>query len=205
LTDEIMDVEQRIEQFTKMTEADPENELGHFSLGKALCEAGRYAEAERPLQRVLQLNPEYSKGYQLLAEVQLRLDRRADGIGTLRRGIDVADRRGDRMPRDEMARMLTDLGETPPAPPRQVAVQKVDAAGADLVCSRCGRPSQKMERRPFRGPLGERVWDSVCQTCWREWVSVGTKVINEMGLPLANPQAQQIYDEHMIEFLQLER
>ena len=33
---------------------------------------------------------------------------------------------------------------------------------------------------------------------------MGTKVINELGLPLANPKAQEIYDQHMKEFLMLE-
>ncbi len=62
-----------------------------------------------------------------------------------------------------------------------------------------------MEKRPFKGELGDRVWGKVCQGCWREWVSAGTMVINEMGLPLADPSAQKIYDEHMVEFLQIDR
>ena len=33
----------RIEQFRKMADADPENELGHFSLGRALFDAGSLA------------------------------------------------------------------------------------------------------------------------------------------------------------------
>jgi Fe-S cluster biosynthesis and repair protein YggX len=75
--------------------------------------------------------------------------------------------------------------------------------GADLTCSRCGRPSAKMPERPFKGQLGEKVWANVCQACWREWIGTGTKVINEMGLQLADPRAQQVYDEHMQDFLQL--
>ena len=47
-----MDTSTRIEQFTRMTQADPDNELGHFSLGKALLEAHRYAEAVAALSRV---------------------------------------------------------------------------------------------------------------------------------------------------------
>ena len=31
----------RIEQFRKMAEADPDNELGHFSLGRALVRCRR--------------------------------------------------------------------------------------------------------------------------------------------------------------------
>ena len=32
---------ERIERFRTMAEADPQNELGHFSLGRALMDAGR--------------------------------------------------------------------------------------------------------------------------------------------------------------------
>jgi Fe-S cluster biosynthesis and repair protein YggX len=32
---------------------------------------------------------------------------------------------------------------------------------------------------------------------------MGTKVINELRLPLSDPQAQRIFDQHMMEFLNL--
>src|SRR4051794_28580366 len=40
----------RIEQFRKMASDDPNNELGHFSLGRALLEAGEPAEAAKSFQ-----------------------------------------------------------------------------------------------------------------------------------------------------------
>ena len=199
-----MDVTQRIQQFGKMVEADPDNELAHLSLGKALAEAGRFAEALGPMMRVLELNPDYSRAYQDLASVQVQLQRREAAIATLGAGFAVADRRGDLMPRDAMARMLSDLGQTPPA-----ASAKAPAAGdigaAEFHCSRCGQPAGRMEKVPFKGELGERVRNNVCAGCWREWVEVGTKVINELGLTLSDPQAQETYDEHLVEFLQLDR
>jgi predicted Zn-dependent protease len=39
--------------FKKMAEADPGNELGHFSLGRALLDAGMPGEAVAPLRRTL--------------------------------------------------------------------------------------------------------------------------------------------------------
>ena len=71
-------------------------------------------------------------------------------------------------------------------------------------CSRCSRPNARMEKPPFRGPLGDKVFRNVCSSCWREWVSMGTRVINELGLVLGTPQGQEAYDEQMIEFLQLQ-
>lgn len=199
-----MDHEQRIQQFARMVEADPDNELGHFSLGKALVEAGRLAKALPSLKRVIELNPEFSKAFAVLASAQIGLEQRDAAIETLQTGIAVADRRGDRMPRDQMAQMMTDLGETPPASVVRPVEPDVPVEGADFRCARCSQPAKRMPKKPFKGELGERVWNSVCEACWKEWVSMGTKVINELGLQLASPQAQQIYDQHMAEFLQIE-
>ncbi|MCH7812764.1 MAG: Fe(2+)-trafficking protein [Planctomycetes bacterium] len=200
-----MDHDQRIEQFTKMAEADPDNELGHFSLGKVLLEVGRNDEAVKSLQKVLEINAGYSKAYQMLASAQLASDQRAAAVETLNLGITTADGRGDLMPRDGMVRMLTELDEPIPELKSKAADAASAPEGTDFNCSRCGKPSERMEKIPFRGKLGEKIWDCVCAACWREWVGVGTKVINEMGLPLASPQGQDTYDEHMVEFLQCDR
>ena len=203
-----MDSETRIEQFKKMADADPTNELGHFSLGKAYYESGRYAEAEPCFARVLELNETYSKAYQFLGETRLKLERRDDGIRTLRQGYINASERGDVMPRDEIAKTLTSLGE--PLPEVQATSSSdtkddvANAAGGDFKCSRCGKPNAQMAERPFRGALGERILANICEGCWTEWIGMGTKVINEMALPLADPRAQKIYDEQMTEFLGIE-
>src|SRR5438874_2742400 len=87
----------RIEQFRKMAADDPQNELGHFSLGKAQLEAGQFAEAVTSFQRVLELKPEFSKAYQLLGTALLRLGQRERAIEELTRGVKKADERGDLM------------------------------------------------------------------------------------------------------------
>src|SRR5207249_6194749 len=97
------------------------NELGHYRLGQLLAEAGQHPEAIDSYRRTLQLSPQFSKVYQLLAESQLKLGQRDQAVQTLRQGFEVADERGDNMPRDAMARMLTDLGEAAPAPKKAAA------------------------------------------------------------------------------------
>src|SRR4051812_4930317 len=109
-------LQERIAQFRKMANDDPENELGHYRLGQLLLEDKQYDEAVRSFRRTLELSPQFSKVYQLLAQTQLASGQRDEAVKTLRQGFDVADERGDRMPRDEMARMLTELGEAAPTP-----------------------------------------------------------------------------------------
>ena len=73
------DLDSRIQQFRKMAADDPNNELGHFSLGKALLDAGQHQEAAQSLQRVLALNPNIGKAYQLLADAQVKTGHRELG------------------------------------------------------------------------------------------------------------------------------
>ena len=197
-------MDERIEQFKKMVEADSLNEMGHFSLGKAYVEADRFADAITPLKRTLELNATFSKAYHLLGQAQAKAGATNDALETLTTGFKIADERGDRMPRDAMGTLITELGGTPPPSAQQAATATANVPeGADFNCSRCGKPSAKMPERPFKGEFGELVWSNACQTCWREWIMMGTKVINELGLQLADPRAQKIYDDNMREFLQL--
>ena len=71
-------------------------------------------------------------------------------------------------------------------------------------CARCGQPHGQLEKAPFKGALGEKVGTHTCQSCWREWIGMGTKVINELGLALSSQAGQDAYDQYLVEFLQLE-
>jgi Fe-S cluster biosynthesis and repair protein YggX/thioredoxin-like negative regulator of GroEL len=192
----------RIEQFRKMAEADPNNELGHFSLGKAYLDAGQTLEAIESFERVIQLNPDIAKVYQLLASALIAADRKAEAIDRLTRGVEVAAARGEMMPRNEMIRMLKDLGAKVPesvtAAPQQQAVGE-----GQVLCTRCGKAGRKQPSPPFSNAQGREIQEKICADCWREWIGMGTKVINELRLPLSDPQAQKIFDQHMREFLNL--
>lgn len=202
------ELDDRIARFEKMAQADPSNELGHFSLGKALIEADRFSEAAESLTKVIELNPKLSKAYQLLGEAHDKAGRRDQAIERLTKGVTVADDQGDRMPRDAMASLLKAWGAPVPE-------FKSDGGGsgatvgagevtAGFQCARCRQPHGKLAKPPFKGAIGEKIFNNVCEACWREWIPMGTKVINELGLVLRDPDSQSTYDQHMVEFLQLE-
>ncbi|WP_428937251.1 Fe(2+)-trafficking protein [Fontivita pretiosa] len=197
------DTQARIEQFRRMSEADPNNELGHFSLGRALLDAGEYAEAAKCFQRVIALNPNIGKVYQLLAQAQLALGQRDLAIESLKTGARTAHNRGDLLPKNEMLKMLRELGVEMPeldaaATPQQVGEGQVH-------CKRCGQVKSKLPAPPFRNAFGQQIQQNTCADCWREAIAFGTKVINELRLPMADPQAQQIWNHHIREFLNLNR
>lgn len=192
----------RIEHYRKMAEADPTNELAHFTLGRAYLDAGHADEAIGPFQRVIELKPDMSPAYERLAVALLAANQKEQAIAQLTKGIEVAHARGDIMPRNTMLRMLKDLGA--PVPQLAQAQQQQVAGEGEIACHRCGKVGPKLKGPPFRNAQGQKIFDNICAPCWREWVAMGTKVINELRLELADPQAQKIYDSHMMEFLNLQ-
>jgi Fe-S cluster biosynthesis and repair protein YggX len=197
------DIDTRIEQFRKMANDDPANELGHFSLGRAYLEAGRAAEAAESLGKALAINPTLSKAYQLVGSALLKLGRRDEAVAQLTTGVSVANDRGDRMPRDEMVKMLQELGA--PVPELKSAPVPQQATGeGEVLCRRCGKVDKKLAKPPFRSAFGQQVYDQICAPCWGEAIKMGTKVINELRLPLNDPAAQKVWDQHIREFLNLQ-
>ena len=101
-----------------------------------------------------------------------------------------------------MTRMLKELGA--PVPESASTKETEVAVGEGHVkCSRCGRVNRKLPAPPFRNPFGQEIYDKVCADCWREAIGQGTKVINELRLPMNDPQAHKVWDQHIREFLNL--
>jgi Fe-S cluster biosynthesis and repair protein YggX len=194
--------DERIEQFRKMTEADPANELAHFSLGRALLEADRVGEAATSFQRTIEINPQMSPAYHLLAQAQAREGNREGAVATLRRGLVVAQKRGDLAPAKAMGQMLEELGAGIPEAAEASPAPRGGRGPGGFQCRRCGG-GEPMAEAPMRGELGQQIRESICADCWREWLRMGTKVINELRLDFRDADAQATYDRHMKEFLGL--
>ncbi len=192
----------RIEQFRKMASDDPTNPVGHLSLGREYLSAGMYAEAEQSLSRTLEVDPKISKAYELLGTALLRTNQRDRAVEVLTRGVTQADERGDLMPRNAMMRMLQDLGAPVPAV-MEARGPAVAVGEGQVLCQRCGKVKPRQGRQPLRSELGKEIYEKICADCWREWIGMGTKVINELRLPMSDPQAQKMYEQHMVEFLGL--
>ncbi len=201
-------LQERIAQFRKMAADDPDNELGHYRLGQLLLEDKQYAEAVREFRRTLELSPQFSKVYHLLALGLLHENRKDEALEVLRQGFAVADERGDNLPRDEMARMLVELGEPAPVSQRAAAPASGEGPGG----FRCQRPGciaggrgRQLEKPPFNDETGRRIQETVCAACWEDWRrNYSIKVINELRLDLSTERGAEEYDRYMREFLGLE-
>jgi Fe-S cluster biosynthesis and repair protein YggX len=214
------DIERRIAQFQNMAQADPENEMAHFSLAKAYYDAGRHADAAASFVRCTELAPSMSKAYQMAAESFLKAGNTDMAAQLATRGFSIAADRGDLMPKNAMADLLKGLGRPVPVPPPKAGAG--GAGGEDFsllgkaggakkyegpippgafVCQRTGRPGTKMPRPPFKGAIGEWIHANITKETFDAWIAQGTKVINELRLDLSRDNDADTYDQHMREFL----
>lgn len=202
-----MDINERIARFENMAQADPDNDMAHFSLGGAYAQADRHADAARSFLRCVELNPEMSKAYQLAGAELVKAGDRTEAARVLKEGYVVAARLGDRMPQTAMERLLGELGEDVPElddATKAEAQRAASAAPGGFVCARTGRPGTKMKAPPFKGPIGAWIHENISAETFHEWIKQGTKVINELRLDLSREQDEKTYDQHMYEYLGLD-
>ena len=191
----------RIAQFEKMASADPTNEMAHFSLGNAYLQAGRFADAAQRFERCVEINGDMSKAYQLGGEAMIKAGWEDKAVAFLEKGYVLAASKGDRMPQQAMSKLLEGIGRKAPLLEEEAeTADRLRDAGA-FVCRRTGRPGTKMASPPMRGALGAWLVDNISQETWRQWIGQGTKVINELRLDFTRDRDQEIYDQHMREYL----
>lgn len=201
--------EDRIEQFRKMAKANPDDDLAHFVLGQALLDADRHAEATMVLRHVLKLNSGFSKAYVLLGEAHEGVGDIPSAVATWQQGYQAAMNRGELMPASAMKEKLRAHGAELPD------LVSIGEAGAgepvddgrepgegELRDARTGRVGDIMRFDPFPDdPVGAWIYGHISQESWDAWMEMSTKIINELRLDLADPEAQRTYDLHMKDFL----
>jgi len=192
----------RIAQFEKMASADPTNEMAHFSLGKAYLDASRHAEAARSFERCVELAPDMSKAYQLGGQAMIGAEWTDRAVEFMNRGYETAARKGDLMPKNAIGELLRSIGREPPKLGAEVdaAAERLKASGS-FICQRTGRPGNKLPSPPFKGVIGQWIFDNISAETWKQWIGQGTKVINELRLDFSRDKDQETYDQHMREFL----
>jgi Fe-S cluster biosynthesis and repair protein YggX len=169
-------------------------------------EDGQWEEAVQSFRRTLELSPQFSKVYQLLGNSLVKLNRNEEAIQVWKEGFAVADERGDNIPREEMAKLLVQLGQPAPTARKPRAAEPT---GDGFRCQRpgcvAGSHARQLPRPPMSDEIGKRIQASVCADCWDFWLrNMSIKVINEMRLDLSTERGQEVYDQIMKETLGLE-
>ncbi len=58
-------------------------------------------------------------------------------------------------------------------------------------CVKLGRELEGLDRPPYPGELGKRIYENVSKEAWQGWIRYQTMLVNENRLNLADPQARK--------------
>ena len=64
-------------------------------------------------------------------------------------------------------------------------------------CVLLGREAEGLERAPWPGELGRRIFDNVSKEAWQKWLAHQTMLINEYRLVAFEPKARQFLTAEM--------
>ena len=70
-----------------------------------------------------------------------------------------------------------------------------------VKCTKLNEELPGLERVPYPGELGQRIFDNISQKAWLAWLQQQTMLINEYRLALIDPKAQTFLKEEMEKFL----
>jgi Fe-S cluster biosynthesis and repair protein YggX len=84
-------------------------------------------------------------------------------------------------------------GNSGPGMAAQPATQTVRT----VKCVKLGREMPGLDRIPWKGEIGKRVYDSVSKEAWKLWVEHSKMVMNEFRLNPLDPKAQQVMEEQL--------
>ena len=74
-------------------------------------------------------------------------------------------------------------------------------AGARIVhCVKFDKDMEGLDRIPWRGEIGKRVYENVSKEAWKMWVEYSKMLMNEYRLNPLDPQSQKIMEEQMEQF-----
>ena len=62
-----------------------------------------------------------------------------------------------------------------------------------VQCVKLGREAEGLDRPPFKGELGQRVFDSVSKEAWQRWLEHSKMLINEYRLDLTSEAGQRLW------------
>ena len=62
------------------------------------------------------------------------------------------------------------------------------------------REAQGLDRLPYPGPLGQRVFENVSREAWTRWVAHQVMLINENRLSPIEPKARKFLETEMEKF-----
>ena len=74
------------------------------------------------------------------------------------------------------------------------------AMSKTVNCVKLKCEAEGLDRQPYPGDLGQRVFDSVSKQAWQDWLKHQTMLINEYRLSPIDPKSRTFLEEQMEKF-----
>jgi Fe-S cluster biosynthesis and repair protein YggX len=96
---------------------------------------------------------------------------------------------------DEVIRMANESCD--PAPAQS---EPVKPGTRMVMCVKFGKELPGLDRIPWAGELGKRVYEHVSKDAWKLWIEHSKMIMNEYRLNPIDPNSQKIMGEQMEQF-----
>lgn len=70
-----------------------------------------------------------------------------------------------------------------------------------VQCAKLGVEAEGLERQPYPGDLGKRIFDNISKEAWQMWLRQQTMLINEYRLSPIDPNHRKMLENEMEKFL----
>ena len=72
---------------------------------------------------------------------------------------------------------------------------------AIINCVKLKKAAPGLEKPPYPGELGQKIYENICQEAWEQWLGQQTILINEYRLSMLDPKAREFLAKEMEKFL----
>jgi Fe-S cluster biosynthesis and repair protein YggX len=62
-----------------------------------------------------------------------------------------------------------------------------------IQCVKLGKEAEGLEKPPFKGEFGQRIFDNVSKEAWRTWIEHSKMLVNEYRLDLTSEMGQKLW------------
>lgn len=70
-----------------------------------------------------------------------------------------------------------------------------------INCVKLDKQAEGLDKAPWPGELGERIYKNISKEAWREWLGQQTILINENNLSPINPEHKALLKAEMEKWL----
>jgi Fe-S cluster biosynthesis and repair protein YggX len=60
-------------------------------------------------------------------------------------------------------------------------------------CVKLGRDAEGLEKQPFKGEMGKKIFDHISKEAWRAWLEHSKMIVNEYRLDLTSEHGQKVW------------